>query len=113
VLRLVEENDTRIWAMVVGEDRSHRVQIVHNGGIDPACFDEIGAGKRPVRFVWHGVSRRQFVKGPGFPKGPDVTLNRKGQPDFGGGNGSKIRRKGLTGGGEVLAGRVDLEVNRS
>ena len=83
VLRPVEEDDAWIRAMVVGKDRSHRVQIVHNGGIDPACFDEIGAGNRPVRFVWHGVSRRQFVKGPAFLLGSDVALNRKGQPDFG------------------------------
>ena len=63
VLRPVEDNDAWIRTVVVGEDRSHRVQIVHNGGVDPACFDEIGAGNRPVRFVGHGVSRRQFVKG--------------------------------------------------
>ena len=53
VLRPVEENDAWIRAMVVGKDRSHRVQIVHNGGVDAACFHQIGAGNRPVRFVWH------------------------------------------------------------
>ena len=66
VLGPVEENDAWIRAVVVGEDRSHRVQIVHNGGIDPACFDQIGAGNRPVRFAWNSVSRRQFVKGLAF-----------------------------------------------
>ena len=49
----------------------------------PRVFDEIGAGNRPIRFVWHGVSRRQFVKGLAFLFGSDVALNRKGQPDFG------------------------------
>ena len=42
-----------------------------------------------------------------------MTLNRKGQPDFGGGNASKIRREGLTGGGKIVAGQVHLKVNRS
>ena len=82
MLRPVEEDNAWIWAMVVGKDRSHRVQIVHNGGIDSACFDEIGAGNRPVRFVCNGLSRRQFVKGPALLLGWDVALNRKGQPDF-------------------------------
>jgi hypothetical protein len=82
-LRPVEENDAWIGTVVVGEDRSHRVQIIYNGGVDPACFDEIGAGNRPVRFVWNGISRRQFVKGLAFLFGSDVALARKGQPDFG------------------------------
>ncbi|MGB7837155.1 MAG: hypothetical protein WBL40_03475 [Terrimicrobiaceae bacterium] len=82
VLRPVEEDNAWIWAVIVGKDRSHRVQIVHNGGIDSAYFDQIVTGNRPVRFVWHGVSRRQFVKGPALLLRWDVALNRKGQPDF-------------------------------
>jgi SIR2-like protein len=112
VLRPVKEDNAWIRAMVVCKDRSHRVQIVHNGGIDSACFHEIGAGNRPVRFVWHSVSRRQFVKGPAFLLGSDVALNRKGQPDFGRRNSLKIRLEGLTGGGKILAGQVHLQVDR-
>ena len=83
VLRPVEENDAWIRAVVVGENRSHRMQVVHNRGFDPAGFHEIGAGDRPVRFLRDSVSRRQFMKRPAFLLGSDVELNRKGQPDFG------------------------------
>ena len=83
VLGSVEENDAWIWEMVVGEDRSHSMQVIHNDGVDPACFDEIDARNRPVRFFRHSVSRRQFVKWPAFLLGSDVPLNRKRRPDFG------------------------------
>jgi hypothetical protein len=53
------------------------------------------------------------MKRPAFLLGSDVALNRKGQPDFGSGKASKIPCEGLIGGGEVLAGQVHLEVNRS
>ena len=62
----VEENDARIRAVLVGEDRSHRVQVVDEGRIDAARFDEISAGNRPVRLARNGVSRRQFVKRRAF-----------------------------------------------
>jgi hypothetical protein len=52
------------------------------------------------------MKRRAFL--PGW----DVAMNRKRQPDFGSGNASKIPCECLTGGGEVFAGQVHLEVNR-
>jgi excisionase family DNA binding protein len=112
MLRPVEKNDARIWAMIVGKDRSDRLQIVHGSGIDPACFDKIGAGNRPLRLARNSVSRREFVKGPAVLLRSDVTHNRKGQSDFGDGDGSKVRRECPAGGGKVFASQVHLKVNR-
>jgi hypothetical protein len=51
------------------------------------------------------------MKRPAFLLGSDVPLKCKGHTDFGTGKASKMPCEGLTGGGEVFAGQVHLEVN--
>jgi hypothetical protein len=97
VLGPVEENDARIGAVLVGENDSHRLQVVRDGGVDAARFDQIRAGNRPALFVRRRVARRQFMKGLASLFGTKAMPNGQEQANFGAGNGSKFHREGPAG----------------
>ena len=59
----VKENQAWIRGMVIGENRSRLVKLVHEVSRNLALLDQVGASDRPFRFITRGVDSGQFLEG--------------------------------------------------
>ena len=111
VLVAVEENKARIRPMIIGVDRAASVQLVHQWERNLALLDEVGASKRPIRILPHGVDCRQLLKGfllrtrrlwPALRKGKKCLACFE-----------ELMGQGSAGRGEIDPSKMDNEIDRA